>query len=189
MIINHIKFPFLYLAWGLLFIINIAMVFRVMPEAENRILSASDTPEKVELLDVEVFGFDEEKVHQIMTALGKEGRKQYIRFHRHQDFIFPFTYAFFLSITLFLLAGKRFRSNLPAIITSLIPLLAMMADFIENHYITLICKQYPDTEPGIIQAASLANSAKSLFLLITFGAVILLLIGNAIQRLRRFRKH
>ena len=188
MMINPTKPNFLYLVWGILFVINIAMIFRVMPEAENRILSASDTPEKVELLDVEVFGFDEEKVHQIMTALGPEGRKQYIRFHRHDDFIFPFSYAIFLSITLFLLAGKRFRNKIQVIIASAIPLFAMLADFIENHFITLICKQYPDIETGIIQTASLANSAKSLFLIITFGLAILLLIGNAIQRLKRFRK-
>lgn len=159
-----------------------------MPEAEKRILSASETSKKVELLDVQVFGFDEEKVQKIMTALGSEGRKHYIRFHRHEDFIFPFTYAFFLSITLFLLTKKRFRSSLPVIIAAAIPLLAMVADLTENHFITMICKQFPYTEPGIIQTASLANSAKSFFLTITFGVIILLLLKIAFKQFRRLYK-
>jgi hypothetical protein len=184
----HIKPHFIYLAWVLLLAINIVMVFRIMPDGEQRIMSVAKNPEKVELLDVQVFGFDEEQVHQIMTALGTEGRKQYIRFHRLEDFIFPFTYAFFLSITLFLLTRKRFRSAKPVVIASAIPLMAMVADFLENHHIALICKQFPDIEPGIIQTTSLANSAKTLFLVITFAAITLMLLRIVIQRLRRVFK-
>ena len=124
--------------WMLLLLLNIFMIFRVMPRGSEKIIAASADTENIGLLDVQIIGFDKEIAYSLLNAMGEQGRRQYAVFAIREDMVFPITYGLFLALTLFLLTQKRFQKKAPAILISLLPLLAMAADFVENHLILLL---------------------------------------------------
>jgi hypothetical protein len=155
------------------------MIALVMPQGTERILSAADNPESASLLDVQVFGFDKTKAWSILNAMGEDGRRQYAVFAMREDLVFPLAYGLFFGVTLFFLAGKRFRAKFPVMLT--FPALAVFADFVENFFIVLLIRQFPELLNSTVQFASLANMIKWGSVALSLGLMAALLVLLVIQ--------
>jgi hypothetical protein len=158
-------------------ILNIIMINWVVPKGSKTIIDSADDPEKAILLDVHPFWFTKAEALQALQAIGEQGRQQYIRFHKQQDLAFPFVYGSFLAFSLFLLNRKRLQKRKIIYLIPAVPLLAMMADLIENHHIVLLTTQYPDLDHSTLKIAAIANAIKwgsvslSLLMIVMFTAL------------------
>lgn len=141
-------------------ILSFSMIKWIVPNASSKVTKHADDPEKAILLDVHPFWFTKAEALQALQAMGEQGRQQYIRFHKHEDLAFPFVYGSFLSFSLFLLNRKRIQKRRLMYLIPAVPLLAMMADLVENHHIVLLTTQFPDLNHGTVKIAAMANAIK-----------------------------
>jgi hypothetical protein len=160
-----------------------------VPQGSKRIVDSADDPENAVLLDVHPFWFTKAEALQALQAMGEQGRQQYIRFHKREDLIFPIVYGSFLALSLFLLNRKRLQKRKLIYLIPAVPLLAMMADLVENHHIVLLTRQFPDLNSVTVKIAAIANAIKwssvSLSLLLTAMFAVI----NAVGMFRRNNVH
>jgi hypothetical protein len=166
--------PLLKIFWGILLILSILMIALVLPRGTDKFLAAADHPEKASLLDLQVFGFDKSTAWSILNALGEDGRRQYAVFAMREDLVFPLAYGLFFGVSLFLLAGKRYRNRTQVLL--ILPLLAMLADFAENYSIVLLNRQFPKLMNSTVKSASFANIVKWGSVAVSLGLMVVLLI-------------
>jgi hypothetical protein len=150
----------LWIFWGFMLILSFVMIRWIVPNASSKVTKHANDPENAEILDVKPFGFTEAEAMNALHAMGEQGRQHYIRFHKREDLLFPFVYGSFLAFSLFLLNRKRIQKHKLIYLIPAVPLLAMMADLVENHNIVLLTTQFPDLESGTVKIAAMANAIK-----------------------------
>ena len=120
---------------------------------------------------------------RIASAFGAEGRAYYIRSRFTFDVVWPLAYGFFLwSGIAWLkgLIGNRLFRYLP-----LIPVAAVLLDFLENSGASLVMYVYPARIPIITGLIPFFTTLKWLIIGVSFG----LLAGLAVMAIiKRFRK-
>ena len=122
------------------------------------------------ILDFE-FGYTYEEAHNMLTALGTEGREFYLTRIMPLDYPFPFTYMlFYAGFIAFLL--KHITSQKRYGYLLFIPLLAMLCDWIENIGIITMLNTYPNLPEWSVLLASIMGMLKTVF---TIGSIIIIL--------------
>ena len=135
------------------------------------------------ILDFE-FGYTYEEAYGILTALGVEGRIFYLTKISPIDFPFPFTYMLFYAGWIALLA-KHTLSKEWCKYLLLVPVLAMLFDWIENIGIITMLNNYPNLPSWAVLIASVGGILKTSF---TAGSTVLigiLFIMFIIQKARK----
>jgi len=180
---------YLVICWVVMLILNIIMINWVMPKGSQRIIDSADDPENAEILDVKRFGFTKAEAFLSLNAMGEEGRKHYVKFHKHEDLAFPIVYGLFLAFTLFLLNRKRIQKRRLMYLIPAVPLLAMMADLVENHHIVLLIRQFPDLDNITVKIAAMANSIKWGSVSLSLIMIALFAVVNIVGRISKFNKN
>jgi len=157
-------------------ILSFSMIKWIVPNASSKVTKHADDPENAVLLDVHPFWFTEAEAMDALHAMGEQGRQQYIRFHKREDLIFPIVYGLFLSFSLFLLNRKRLQKSILIYLIPAVPLLAMMADLVENHHIVLLTRQFPDLNFVTVKIAAIANAIKWGSLIVSLAIIALLVV-------------
>lgn len=133
------------------------------------------------ILDLRPSGYTLSEVQELMGALGSEGRQFYLTRQIPLDLIYPFLYgiSFSLIITYFLRRLKRLQG--PLVYLSFLPLLAGLADYLENWQIFKILRQYPDITEGMVKMSSsfslLKSGATTVFMFLILGLLIWTILG------------
>ncbi|MBE0661709.1 MAG: hypothetical protein IH597_04500 [Bacteroidales bacterium] len=157
----------------------------IVPKASSKVVKHANDPENAELLDVHPFWFTEAEAMRALQAMGEQGRQHYIRFHKREDLLFPFVYGSFLAFSLFLLNRKRFQKHRFIYLIPAVPLLAMMADLVENHHIVLLTGQFPDLNSGTLKIAAIANSIKWSSVSLSLLLIAMFVVIHAVGMFRR----
>ena len=142
------------------------------------------------ILDFE-FGYTQGKAFDMLTALGAEGRVFYLTKILPVDFPFPFAYMLFYSgwIALLIkeaLLNKRFPEEAVRVgwhkYLLLIPVLAMLSDWMENVGIITMLRGYPHLPEWAVMLASDAGMIKTVFTIASIAVIVLLLIAFLINK-------
>lgn len=135
--------------------------------------------EMVQLLDT-IFNYSQEQAYQHLAAYTEQGRAVYLFSVLFLDTLFPLAYGIFLALLLaFLLEKTSFR------IITLLPLLLILVDYIENSHIALLLINYPEQMPQVAYTGSLFTSAKWILIGILLLSVSLgCYIKNLQERLK-----
>ncbi len=127
------------------------------------------------------FGFPAYEVKRIFSALGVEGRKQYLLATIFIDIPYAIVYGFTL---MFIIA--RFSKNKTSLI--LLPLFISFFDLLENTGIILLLTSYPHIDNDIVVFTSVANALKWIFAIITGVTLLLLLLSKLPYFLNQTKK-
>lgn len=127
------------------------------------------------------FSFNPHGIYAIVASYGPEGRAYYILQRWTFDVMWPFVYALPLWISIRqLVADSRWRW------LSLIPLLAMGFDYMENIVFTMVVGLYPFEWMGLALIGVGISLCKWLSLMVAY--VLLFLLGM-IRLVNRLRQH
>ena len=123
------------------------------------------------ILDFE-FGYTYEKAFELLTALGADGRAFYQSRIVPVDFPFPFSYMLFYAGWM-ALCIKRLEQRDWHKYLLILPILAMMFDWVENIGIIAMLNSYPPLPSWAVALASVSGVIKAL---LTAGCIAMVLL-------------
>lgn len=129
-------------------------------------------------------GYDITYVINFMGAIGDEGRAFYLTRQIPLDLIYPGLFAVtFAGMWLWLLSKA---ANVPSLWRwgMLLPILAGLADYVENGLIIAMLIYYPDISRGMAATASLTTIFKSMATAMYFVALLSLFIVIGVYKYR-----
>ncbi|HTE32796.1 MAG TPA: hypothetical protein VK666_20585 [Chryseolinea sp.] len=145
----------------------------ILPNAGDKINAlAGKTTGVIDL----TFGFNPQKTLTMVADYGDEARAYYARTELTTDMVYPIVYAFLAAIILTLL-----YRNTPYSRVNLIPFLCLIFDYLENITIVTLLLTYPQQSSTVATLCEIVKLIKWL----TFGVLILLVIGGLILKLVR----
>jgi hypothetical protein len=113
-------------------------------------------------------------LYRMAESYGADGRQAYILSHFTFDVVFPIVYGFFLVTAISWLFGKGFPKDSPWQLANLLPLAAMLFDFLENITTSLVMSRFPAETPIV---AALAPVCTFLKWMCVGGSMLLLVVG------------
>ena len=118
-------------------------------------------------------------LYGMAAAYGAEGRQAYIQARFTFDLAFPLVYGAFLATALSYLLGHALDEDSPWRRLNLLPLAAMLFDYLENICATRVMAAYPTPQPVAAALAVLFTPLKWLFiaagfLLLPFALILFL---------------
>jgi hypothetical protein len=122
---------------------------------------------------------------QMAEAYGKDGRNAYLKARWTFDLVFPLVYTFFLVTASSYFLGKSFPENSSFRLLNLIPLTAMIFDFLENTAVSLVMWRYPVPCPPGLVLAPVFTPLKWLLVASSFLILLFALINTGWRKLRK----
>ena len=123
---------------------------------------------------------------RMAEAYGEQGRQAYIRARFSFDLLWPLVYTAFLCTSLSWLNRRAFPADSPWQRMNLVPLAAMLFDFLENISTSLVMAQFPDPVPLAATLAPFFTLAKWILVM---GSFVLLIIGVGAALWKWLRKN
>lgn len=139
----------------------------------------------MKLLDMMPTGYDLNYVSELFTSLGENGRLTYLTNQIPVDMIYPLLFGLSYCLLLGYLLKKLNKLNSPYIYLCLIPIIAGIADYLENIGIIIMLKNYPELKETTVYTTNIFSVIKSISTSIFFIALILILITFGIKVLNR----
>jgi len=135
----------------------------------------------IAVFDMMPTGYDAEYASNLLAALGSDGRNYYLWRQIPLDFIYPalFGISFFMLSTW--LAGKLPAFQRILRLSAIVALAAGVFDYVENIFIILMLRNYPDLSEVLVLAASIATLTKSGLTMIYFTVLIVVLLVRFFQ--------
>ena len=128
--------------------------------------------------------YSSQDLNAMAEAYGEAGREAYIRARFTFDLAFPLVYTFFFITSTSWLLGRTLPPASPWRLLNLLPLAAMLLDFLENTATTVVMARFPQPAP----IAALLAPPFSLLKWVLVGASFLLLMGAGIAYLIHRKK-
>ncbi|BDS12668.1 hypothetical protein [Aureispira anguillae] len=140
--------------------------------------------EGIKILDMMPMGYDAAYIHTLLETLGEKGRSVYLYQQVPVDLIYPFLFGFCYSalIIYWLKQLNLFQSSFRWL--SYLPMLAGAFDYCENVGIITLLSSYPDLSMTVMSITNIATIVKSITTVISFFALILLLILLGIKKVK-----
>lgn len=151
--------------------------------SENRLRTAGE--ERLKPLVNELnppdlsIGISKEDLMKFYETAGQEGREIYANILMRYDLLYPLSYGLFFAYTISLLI-RNFRKRFLGILIFL-PLISMLADFVENTGFVLLAYEYPNFDDKLFQMARTAQILKWSMAFASVATIIVLLIANGIR--------
>ena len=157
------------------------MIFITIPKV-------MDFSGELKLLDMMPTGYDLDYINALFSALGEKGRETYLYQQIPVDMIYPFLFGISNSLILAFFLNKMGKLDSVFFYFSLLPLIAGMADYLENIGIVLMLTSFPDVSPGVASLTNVFSITKSITTTIFFIVLIILLVSLGLKILGKFRK-
>ena len=135
------------------------------------------------ILDLDFF-YSAAQAYQRLAGFGPDGRATYLRILMG-DLIYPGLLGVFISVTLSLLLRRIVPAGGAWRYVNLLPIANMAADYLENAMLIALLAAYPAQLNGIAAIAGVATAIKSVFGLLSFVALGVVLLIWVIQRVMR----
>jgi hypothetical protein len=127
------------------------------------------------LFDVTCGGYDSAHAAKVIDELGDDGRQIYVRWHFTLDLLFPLIYGATLAAFLIWLATLNGFGQAYRWLVSIIPLLAVSSDLLENSFVLLMVASEPP-RTDLAPIASVFTQIKCASLVASF--ILLLGLGT-----------
>lgn len=138
----------------------------------------------MKLLDMMPQGYDSEYVNELFNKLGEEGREAYLFNQIPVDMIYPFLFGISYSLLIAYFLNKLDKLNTSFFFLCLVPIIAGVADYLENIGIISMLNDYPDLSTTQISTTNLFTLIKSLSTTLFFLILIVIIIIVGIKRLK-----
>ncbi len=137
------------------------------------------------LLDMMPTGYDAEYILSLFETLGENGRHTYLYNQLPVDMIYPslFGISYFLIIGYFLKKTNKLDSIL--FYLCFLPIIAGIADYLENIGIITMLNNYPNLSQISMNATNYFSILKSMTTTVFFLALIIILIILGIKTLKK----
>jgi hypothetical protein len=130
------------------------------------------------ILDL-MFGFTPEQAYNILGGYGDKGREGVILINSIVDFFYPMVFGTLL-ITGISLAMPKSNTLPPKwIFINLLPLIAVLSDYVENIGILNITHSFPERQDALAWLASIAGITKWIFVFFSIITLLILVMVNA----------
>jgi hypothetical protein len=157
----------------------------VMPGLTEAINGAVENVACTKPLDLYLFGFSAEEASESLRCMGQASRGIYRAGEQRHDVFYPISYAAFFALSIYLLFTYCTGRKSLGLALALLPVLAMLFDFVENSSIVALIDQYPNLNPETVARASLANTVKWLFAFVSLSAIVVFSIWALVKRCSR----
>ncbi|NNL15896.1 MAG: hypothetical protein HKO81_04560 [Flavobacteriaceae bacterium] len=139
----------------------------------------------MKLLDMMPTGYDLNYVSELFTSLGENGRLTYLTNQIPVDMIYPLLFGLSYCLLLGYFLKKLNKLNSPYNYLCVIPIIAGIADYLENIGIITMLKNYPELKETAVYTTNIFSVIKSISTSIFFIALIVILITLGIKVLNR----
>lgn len=142
----------------------------------------------MKLLDMMPLGFDVSYVNSLFESLGEPGRSFYLSRQIPLDMLYPILFAISYSLLIGYFLKKLNKLEVPFIIICILPLVAGIADYLENTGIIYMLLTYPDFPSNLVSITSIFSIIKSMSTTLYFIGLILTLFFLGLGFFRRTLK-
>ncbi len=130
----------------------------------------------MKLLDMLPTGYNRDYVNELFRTLGENGREIYLTNQLPVDMIYPLLFGLTYSLLLAYFLKKLNKLKSPFTYLCLLPIIAGIADYLENIGIITMLNSYPDLTETTVNATNTFSVIKSTSTSIFFIAVIVIFI-------------
>lgn len=138
----------------------------------------------MKLLDMIPTGYDLNYVSTLFNALGETGRGIYLTKQIPVDMIYPLLFGLTYSLLLAYFLKKLNKLNVPYIYLCLLPIIAGIADYLENFGIITMLKIYPELTELAVKITCSFSMIKSISTSLFFIVLITILLILGIKRIK-----
>lgn len=122
------------------------------------------------------FWYSADRLYAFAEAYGADGRAAYVRARLTFDVVWPIVYAAMLVLVLGWELRRTTRSGSPWRLVVLLPVAALLADYVENICAAIVMARWPETTNVIAHLAPVATAAKWTLLGSAFALVPVLVV-------------
>jgi len=115
----------------------------------------------MKLLDMMPTGYDLNYVSELFNSLGEIGRGAYLTNQIPVDMIYPLLFGLTYCLLLAYFLNKLNKLNVPYTYLCLLPIIAGVADYLENFGIIAMLKSYPDLTKVAVKTTNSFSVLKS----------------------------
>jgi len=138
----------------------------------------------MKLLDMMPQGYDSKYVNELFNKLGEEGREVYLFNQIPVDMIYPFLFGMTYSLLIAYFLEKLDKLNTPFFYLCLVPIIAGIADYLENFGIITMLNDFPDLSMTQVNVTNIFTLIKSLSTTLFFLILIVIIILVGVRRLK-----
>jgi hypothetical protein len=120
-----------------------------------------------------------DSLYAMAQAYGPDGRQAYIHARWTFDLVFPLVYTLLLVTTISRLSRRMFPTMSRWQSANLLPLLAMIFDYLENSAASLVMARYPAKTPVVDFLAPVFTLVKWVWVYASFGLLLALVLWMA----------
>lgn len=128
------------------------------------------------LLDMMPTGYNQDYVNKLFKTLGENGREIYLTNQIPVDMVYPLLFGLTYSLLLAFFLNKINKLKSPFKYLCLLPIIAGIADYIENFGIITMLNSYPDLTKTMVNTTNIFSVIKSTSTSMFFIALIVILI-------------
>lgn len=130
----------------------------------------------MKLLDMLPTGYNQDYVDELFRTLGEDGREIYLNTQIPVDMIYPLLFGLTYSLLLAYFLRKLNKLKSPFTYLCLLPIIAGMADYLENIGIITMLNSYPDLTQTTAKTTNIFTMIKSGSTTLFFIVLIIMLI-------------
>ena len=142
----------------------------------------------LKLLDMMPLGYDLEYINMLFGTLGENGRQVYLTNQLPVDMIYPFLFGISYCLLIGFFLKKLNKLDSFFFYLCFLPLIAGIADYIENFGIFTMLYNFPDFSPFTAKVTNVFSVVKSMTTTVFFIALIITLLMLGISKIKERRK-
>ena len=139
----------------------------------------------MKLLDMMPMGYDSEYINSLFEALGENGRQVYLYSQLPVDMIYPFLFGISYCLLIGYFLKKLNKSNSVFFYLCFLPIIAGIADYLENIGIITMLNDYPNLSQTSMDVTSIFSVVKSMTTTVFFVALIITLVMLGIKTMKK----
>ncbi|TVZ54900.1 hypothetical protein OD91_0137 [Lutibacter sp. Hel_I_33_5] len=151
---------------------NLVYAFMLMVTIPNTMAFSNG----MKLLDMMPTGYDFNYVNKLFSDLGDNGRETYLTSQIPVDMVYPLLFGVSYCLLMAYLLKKINKLKPFFYYLCLLPIIAGIADYIENMGIITMLKTYPDITETTVTTTNMFSVIKSISTSVFFFALIVILI-------------
>jgi len=138
----------------------------------------------MKLLDMMPTGYDLNYVSELFNSLGEIGRGIYLTYQIPVDMIYPLLFGLTYCLLLAYFLKKLNKLNVPYSYLCLLPIIAGIADYLENFGIIAMLNAYPELTGIAVKITSSFSIIKSISTSVFFIALLITLLMLGIKTMK-----
>ncbi len=166
---------------GLFILTNLVYLFMLLVTIPKTMGFAN----RMKLLDMLPMGYSHDYANKLFNTLGEDGREIYLTNQIPVDMIYPLLFGLTYSLLLAYFLKKLNKLKSPLTYLSLLPIIAGIADYLENIGIITMLKSYPDLAETTVIVTNTFSVIKSTTTSIFFIVLVVILVVLGIRSVKK----